>query len=107
MWLLGSVLSWTFLIICVVCFDGIHSNNLCNAGSGENLVLSEIKTWWQEMSLQKPLNKCKTPKEQIIDSPLLNLLDNQAPVSSFPCGPGEPFFQIYLKDITTLRQLPG
>ena len=95
MWLLGAVLCWMFLADCVVCLEESQPNNLCNDVSIENLVLSEIRAWWQEMSPQKPLNKCKTPKEWIIDSPLLNVFSNQVPMSSFPCGPGESYFQIY------------
>lgn len=56
--------------------------------SMEGKVYEQITSWWQEMSVQKPLIKCQPPKEWIIDSPLLKLFRSEMPVISYPCGPG-------------------
>ena len=85
----GIVYAWTFVACCIICLGGGISENLCNAGQLDMSVISEIKTWWKEMSIQKPLSKCKLPKKWIIDSPILNLFSDRVIVSSFPCGPGE------------------
>ena len=54
----------------------------------EGSVYDQIKSWWQEMSVQKPLTKCQPPKEWIIDSPLLKLFRSEKPIISYPCDPG-------------------
>ena len=88
-----AVLGWSIFLGIGNCLEGGDSDVLCD----ENEAFSEIQTWWQKMSIQKPLNQCKTPREWIIDSPLLKMFSNQVPVSSFACGPGNVHF-LYLKN---------
>ena len=49
--------------------------------------LNEVSSWWQQMSVQKPLTKCKPPKDWITE-PLQSMLGNNVPVVSYPCAPG-------------------
>ena len=83
------VLILTILIGSVRSFEEGVPSDLKDASSIEDSVLDQIRSWWQEMSVQKPMNKCEPPKEWIIDSPLLKLFNNQMPIVSDPCGPSK------------------
>jgi hypothetical protein len=50
--------------------------------------ISEIKNWWQEMSVKKAM-KCKMPTIWKRESPRLSFFNKQIPVKSYPCRPGE------------------
>ena len=87
--LLSTIFACIAWIGCVVKSEECTTGNNSHAQSSENVVLPQIKTWWQEMSIQKPLNKCTLPKKWIIDSPILKMFSHHVPVKSFPCSAGK------------------
>ena len=57
----------------------------CTSVNTNSSPILKIKSWWKEMSVQKPL-KCRTPSYWIHQSPIFNVFSKLQPVVSLPCS---------------------